>query len=296
MILTLFANSLPPCNPDSDSLLLILENGPEATPGPDGYICQGMSFTAHGFGVSNSSDFTWQHDGRGELIKINTLNPEYTPAPDELGSVRLTLKVSGITACRDSSISCHNQVSIYSVPGIKTGKEQSIKYDSPAMLTSESSGGTEKYTFEWKPASLLMNNSVQNPQTVNLFNDTVFIVTIMDQVTGCTATDSCRVKVGPKKENEDCIVIHNVITPNGDSINDKWVIDCIELYPENNVELFNRWGDLVNSFRNYNNTSVVWEGTNSKGEILPDGTYFYSLKTEHDKTLTGWVFLRAGKN
>lgn len=295
-ILTLYAYSTPPCDPDSDILVLTLENGPSVTPGPDASICQGMSYTVHGFGIANSSSFSWESDGKGQLSNTGTLNPVYTAATGELGPVRVTLSAFGTSACSDSSVSCHMQLIIYSAPGIKAGKEQTLKYDSSTVLGCETSGGSGSFTFEWSPPALLVDHTLQNPQTVNLIKDVLFIVTATDRLTGCTATDSTRIKVGPREDDEDCIVIHNVITPNGDGLNDKLIIDCIEDFPENTLELFSRWGDPVNSFVNYNNKDVAWGGTTSKGEMLPDGTYFFILQLRNGKKYTGWVFLRSGTN
>ena len=89
------------------------------------------------------------------------------------------------------------------------------------------------------------------------------------------------------------LIIHNVITPNGDGINDGWIIDGIERFPDNTILIFNRWGDKVNSFEHYNNTSQVWKGDNYKGEPLPDGTYYYILKIRDGGTRTGWVWIRG---
>jgi len=296
VILTLFAYSSPPCDPDSDQLILTLGSGPSVTPGPDGYICQGMSYTIQGFGITNSSTFSWESNGKGQLTNTNTLNPVYTPAGDELGSVKVTLKVSGINGCSDSSASSQIQIFIYSKPGIKAGREQLVKYDSAAVLSCETSGGSGNFSFDWSPAAMLVDNTLPNPHTVSLIKDALFIITITDKVTGCIATDSTWIRVTPEPEDEDCIVIHNVITPNGDGINDKLIIDCIEEFPENTLELFNRWGEPVNSFTNYNNKDVVWGGTTSKGEILPDGTYFFILQIRDGKKYTGWVFIRSGTN
>jgi gliding motility-associated-like protein len=72
------------------------------------------------------------------------------------------------------------------------------------------------------------------------------------------------------------------ISPNGDNTNDNWMIQNIELYPENEVWIFNRWGTLLYYASPYEN---AWQGTNDKGngEILPAATYFYLIDT-HKKS------------
>jgi gliding motility-associated-like protein len=92
------------------------------------------------------------------------------------------------------------------------------------------------------------------------------------------------------------LVIYNVITPNGDGINDEWIIGGISEFPDNLVEIYNRWGDLVNSFERYDNTTRVWKGDNFRGNPLPDGTYYYIMNIKNVGTRTGWVFTRGGTN
>jgi gliding motility-associated-like protein len=89
------------------------------------------------------------------------------------------------------------------------------------------------------------------------------------------------------------VVIHNVITPNGDGLNDRWTIGGIENYPKNTINIFNRWGDKIRTFNAYDNSSVVWDGTNRHGEPVPDGTYFYILEIENIGDYNGWIYVRA---
>ena len=65
----------------------------------------------------------------------------------------------------------------------------------------------------------------------------------------------------------------NVFTPNGDGQNDVWLIKDIENFPEAEVVIFNRWGVKVKEFaRGY---IMPWDGTNSEGQALEQGTYYY---------------------
>ncbi|WP_343704306.1 gliding motility-associated C-terminal domain-containing protein [Chitinophaga sp.] len=64
--------------------------------------------------------------------------------------------------------------------------------------------------------------------------------------------------------------IPNVITPNGDGYNDRFVIKGIELFRQNRLTIINRWGNHVYEQQNYANT---WDGNG-----LLEGTYFYILE------------------
>ncbi|WP_455423334.1 gliding motility-associated C-terminal domain-containing protein [Flavobacterium araucananum] len=93
--------------------------------------------------------------------------------------------------------------------------------------------------------------------------------------------------------NDDCkvlacgnVVVHNAFSPNGDGINDLFAIDNIDdttCYPENTVEIYNRWGILVFETNNYNNKTNAFDGTSrgrttiKQADGLPTGTYFYII-------------------
>ncbi|WP_372473981.1 Ig-like domain-containing protein [Capnocytophaga sp. ARDL2] len=101
-----------------------------------------------------------------------------------------------------------------------------------------------------------------------------------------TATDECGNSMSYTQTiNLSCPVeITNVVTPNGDKLNDYLVLDGIECYPGNRVEIYNRWGVLVYETDNYNSKGNVFEGysngrvTISQGSMLPTGTYYYVVK------------------
>ncbi|OQP57870.1 gliding motility-associated C-terminal domain-containing protein [Niastella populi] len=65
----------------------------------------------------------------------------------------------------------------------------------------------------------------------------------------------------------------NVITPNGDGKNDKWVIWNINRYPDNTVTVFDRAGRTVFYKKNYSND---WDGT-LNGRPLEEGSYLYVI-------------------
>ena len=78
----------------------------------------------------------------------------------------------------------------------------------------------------------------------------------------------------------------NVITPNGDGINDFFEIQNL---PENTeVIVLNRWGNVVFSSNNYQNN---WAGTDTSGKELIDGVYTYKFKTEAGNVGHGFVHL-----
>jgi len=71
------------------------------------------------------------------------------------------------------------------------------------------------------------------------------------------------------------IVIFNAVSPNGDGQNDVFFIANIEDYPDSELNIYNRWGNLVYHVIGYKND---WEGTFNNKKELPDGTYYYILE------------------
>lgn len=73
-----------------------------------------------------------------------------------------------------------------------------------------------------------------------------------------------------------------VMTPNGDGYNDMWYIGNIDLYPENEVFIFDRWGQRVYHKKNYDNMDG-WEAKYVGGN-LPVSTYYYVLEVTLEKS------------
>ena len=292
IILSLIASGTGSCPSDTAKMVLILIKPASLNPGPDDSVCQGTSFTVTGASAQNYLSLFWTHNGKGTLTGASTLTPNYFPGVGETGTVILTLTAIPVLPCLADS--GHRSLMISKVPVCDAGPDQYIDYGASTTLSGNAEGGSGSYAYNWEPISLLNGSASEHPVTVAMTGDATFILQVTDILTGCSSSDSVTIRVKQKKNEEDCIVIHNVITPNGDDVNDTWIIDCIEDFPDNNVEIFNRWGDKVNAFENYDNTNRVWKGTNYKGELLPDGTYFYVLKIKNGGTRTGWVLIRAG--
>ena len=80
------------------------------------------------------------------------------------------------------------------------------------------------------------------------------------------------------------------ITPNGDGKNDFFLVRGLEVYPDNKIVIFNRWGNEVFSQTGYQND---WAGTSSGGDDVPEGTYFVILKIPlQNLELKGFVDIR----
>ncbi|MBL4625344.1 MAG: gliding motility-associated C-terminal domain-containing protein, partial [Flavobacteriales bacterium] len=140
-------------------------------------------------------------------------------------------------------------------------------------------GGNE---YNW-----LTEGSVSSSITLILDSTTSFPVEI---TTGnCSVIDTTVIYVQDTRSCWDLTVeTPNAFSPDGDGTNDFWIIRGIE-FTDNKVTIFNRWGDYIGEFENYDNSSVVWDGTNGNGEPLPTGTYFYVLEIDGEITERDWI-------
>ena len=77
------------------------------------------------------------------------------------------------------------------------------------------------------------------------------------------------------------LVPNNLVTPNGDGVNDRWVIPNIDMYPDNEVMVYDKAGRAVFAKRGYNNE---WDGT-VNGKKLKEDAYFYVIKFNKDGAL-----------
>ncbi len=115
--------------------------------------------------------------------------------------------------------------------------------------------------------------------------------------------DNCPFIYNPFQEDRDndgfgdvCdtieINISQAVTPNGDGINDTWMIYNIESHPRNNVRVYNRWGDLVFEAKGYSND---WNGHyKNRTQSLPDGSsYYYQIDLDGNGSVDydGWLYI-----
>ncbi|OMQ11110.1 gliding motility-associated C-terminal domain-containing protein [[Flexibacter] sp. ATCC 35103] len=99
-----------------------------------------------------------------------------------------------------------------------------------------------------------------------------------------------------------CVIkVFNAFSPNGDEKNTRFYIQGLECYPDNTVEIYNRWGVLVYDIDKYNNEDRAFKGfsegrtTVKQADGLPVGTYFYILKYKdsgsNSHEMSGYLYI-----
>ena len=133
--------------------------------------------------------------------------------------------------------------------------------------------------------------------TYTLIQADVNFGSISNQATVSAVTNS-GIRVADKSDFEDpagerptviqlsgCVIkIFNAVSANGDEKNNRFYIQGLECYPDNTVQIYNRWGVLVFERDHYNNSDIAFRGI-SEGRVtikdsngLPEGTYYYIVR------------------
>lgn len=146
-----------------------------------------------------------------------------------------------------------------------TEVENKISCDNSAtgLLSIDITGGVPTYSVLW-------NNNV-TAIIVDKIPSGVYTATVTD-------ANSCKQTYNTVVKQEKCLVtlIPQLISPNGDGKNDFFFINTIDYFPNNKLEIYNRWGSLIYSKNKYDNS---FNGTanvrNSLGNgLLPASSYF----------------------
>jgi gliding motility-associated-like protein len=159
-----------------------------------------------------------------------------------------------------------------------------------SFILNSAPNNAAQIIYVWTPASIC---PTQNCISIDSLTPGSYGVIIKALNASSTLIDSVFFNYTVTASTEPCqITIYNGFTPDGDGINDTWIIGNIENYANNMVSIFNRWGNKVWSSTNYNNSTNFWDGKNLNGAILTSGTYFYIIELENGKGLKkGWVEL-----
>lgn len=198
------------------------------------------------------------YSGRG-VSQMGFFNPPI--AGPGLDTLHYTF--TGDNGCYSSS---DQTILVYPAPVADAGPTQYILQGEIATL--EGSGSGKNISFSWSPAdSILGSPTVQRPQ-VSPLDDLVYTLTV---TSGDGCTDSSKVQVVVLK----IPVVPNAFSPNGDGINDTWVIRYLNEYPSADVEVFNRYGQPV--YHATGGYTTPWDGT-YKGQPLPIGTYYWIIR------------------
>ena len=152
------------------------------------------------------------------------------------------------------------------IPDVDAGISQSIVLGQEVKLGGSPTTTWGGSTFNWTPDSYLSNNEVANP--IASPTETTLYTVEVTNILGCKNSDTVLIIVTKK------LPILSGFTPNGDGVNDTWELDFLDKYPSVQVDVYNRWGELL--FHSDVGYPVPWDGK-FEGVDAPVGTYYYVI-------------------
>lgn len=130
------------------------------------------------------------------------------------------------------------------------------------------------YDYYWYANSPIEINNPFSREPIIRFrdqDDSVIVYLRLTDQYGCQGKDSLWVYLSDDREQ----AVYNVITPNGDGLNDFFDLSYLNPSGSCALSIMNRWGSEVYRADSYAND---WNGTDQDGNPLPDGTYYYVLQ------------------
>ncbi len=191
------------------------------------------------------------------------------------GTASILYKFTASNNCIDSG---SETITIIPSPVVNAGPDLYVLQNESTVINATAPGTDLKY--KWFPPTFLDYDTLLKPVCTPAY-DTYYTLTVTGEG-GCRNNSQVAVKILRSP------LIPNAFSPNGDGINDTWGIKYLALYPNCDVRVFNRYGQLIFHSIGYNHP---WDGT-YKGQLMPVGVYCYIIDTKRQKNLfTGIVTL-----
>ncbi|HLO60057.1 MAG TPA: gliding motility-associated C-terminal domain-containing protein [Bacteroidales bacterium] len=237
----------------SDTLIRV--SLPDPSMGADVSLCTGQThlFEPDGDYIS----YEWQDHSTGSAFTATATDT-------------ITLHVIDEYACEgyDTVI-----VTMHDNPVVNLGPDTVLCEGNTLMLDA---GGFENY--EWSTG--------QTGNPVEIHEGAGVVSVIVTDINGCEGTDQVTIR---DCSPENLLVIPNAFTPNDDGHHDTWLIKNINMFPDADIQVFDRWGRRV--YQSDGGSGREWDGKGPNGKDLPVENYYYviDLKVPGYGVLTGTV-------
>ena len=234
-------------------------------------LCQGSDniFTDKSSAPNSSvRSWSWNFDDGNTSASQNPTKRFANP-----GNYDVELTVTNTVGCISDPFI--KTVVVYLQPVIDAGPSFIVPQGTVIKFNPKVNDSTS-VAFLWSPPFGLSNAATLRP-ALTAVQDQTYTLTATG-VGNCTAADFITVKILKP------VTIPNAFSPNGDGINDTWIIQNLADYPGATVDVFNRYGQQVFHSSGY---STPWDGK-TNGNPLPLATYYYVIELKNGfKPLTG---------
>lgn len=206
--------------------------------------------------------------GTGTFSGQGIVNPGglFDPSLAKPGIRTIRYTFSAANGC---SSFAEQSVRVNPTPIVDAGPDRVVLEGGYIIIQAKATGNS--LDLLWTPPTALDNTKAVNPKASPI-EDITYRLTATS-ADGCVNRDDVFVKVlkSPK--------IPNAFTPNGDGINDAWIIEHLDSYPGCVVEVYNRYGQLVFHSTGY---GKPWDGTYN-GSALPVATYYWIINPKNGR-------------
>lgn len=228
-----------------------------------------VTFTCQLTDCPDTSDFSWYING----TLVGTTTDAFFQTTELQNGDVVSVSNSCYSTCPITMQSASNPMTINSV-SVDAGTDVTVQSGTTIQLN----GTTNGTTYYWSPPFLISDPSSLNPYTTPT-ETTTYALTA--ELNGCENTDYVTVTI------DELLEIPNTFSPNGDNVNDTWEIDGLELFPDNEMSIYTRWGQKVFQTTAYSKVKM-WDGENHK-----EGVYYYilNLNDEEGTTYKGTITL-----
>lgn len=235
-------------------------------------ICQGSEvvFTDASTPLGMITGWTWNFgDGSASVTGVSPSKVFTAP-----GSFNVSLVATNTVGCESKPAS--NKVIVHLQPSIDAGMP--IVTAQGTMVELKATANSPGLVFNWTGPGMISDHTVLRP-LVRADQDGTYKLTATGEY-NCTATDDVSVRI------QRNINIPNAFSPNGDNVNDRWVIPHLIDYFDCTVEVFNRYGQRIYYSIGY---TTPWGG-DINGKQVPIGVYYYIIQLNNGiQPITGSV-------
>lgn len=184
----------------------------------------------------------------------------FNPANAGDGNHSVQFLYTTTAGCKDT---ISRDLLVYPRPELNAGPDRTLI--SGGIITLDVNAEGEGLQFSWTPDLYISNSTIEDPQVFPPV-ETLYRVNAISS-DGCETSDEVVVKVMER------MAVPNAFTPNGDGRNDTWRVPYLESFPDFELKIFNRYGQVVYQARNQ---EVNWDGR-LNGKELPSGSYAYTI-------------------
>jgi gliding motility-associated-like protein len=240
----------------------------------DACLYEVVTFTADTINCPDYGNFLWFVNGD---LAATSINPYFQSSALQDGDV-VTVQTSCYLLCAELVSDLSNAVTINSFP-IDAGPDQFIESGQSTVL----GGSTTAPTHTWTPTQTVSDPNSLNPIASPLVTTTYTLTATQG---GCTLSDQTTVTIASEFE------IPNTFSPNGDGLNETWLLTGMENYPNAMITIYTRWGQQVFETIGYTELKS-WDGTSKAGQKLVAGVYYYviELRDSEDQIFKGSLTL-----